>query len=724
MSIVDPNEEFIAEFLAEAGENVDVIDRDLLQLEANPTPELIARIFRATHTIKGACGFMGLTKLESVSHAAENLLARLRDGALPMSRPIADILLRSSDAIRQILGCLGRDGSEGEVDYSPLIGALAAACNGMLPEVPPPAPQSQPEAKAEARNQPEVTTPAPQPVTPAPLPAMAAAPVEEPTGPSVADSFVRVDVNLLDRLMDLVGELVLARNQLLPFVANQTNTAFAGAAQRLNLITTELQADVMKTRMQPIGNVWNKLNRLVRDVAATCGKQVQLELEGSETELDRTILEAVKDPLTHVVRNAIDHGLETPAVRLASGKPAAGRLNVRAYHEGGHVILEVVDDGAGIDPSRVRARAIQRGLLTADQADRMPEREIVNLVFTPGFSTAEKVTNVSGRGVGMDVVRSNVERVGGVVDLVSWLGQGTMLRMKIPLTLAIIPALVIWCAGQRYALPQASLLELVRIGRKSHDVEYILGRPFYRLRGALLPLAPLREILALADSDSEELNIVVLQAEDRKFGLVVDDIADTQEIVVKPLGRQLDHLPVYAGATILGDGAVSLILEVMGLARLAGVIDESSRRALADRDRTEAAPRQAQTAILVFVAGSRRFAMPLSAVARLEELPLSKVERGGQRAVVQYRGRILPLVRVPGTPSDAPLADPLQVIVYSNGTQTIGIVVDRIIDVIEEELDVAPASDPGSSGLAVIGGLVTEMLDLEALLPRAPGGGW
>ncbi|HVN27803.1 MAG TPA: chemotaxis protein CheA, partial [Candidatus Binataceae bacterium] len=399
---------------------------------------------------------------------------------------------------------------------------------------------------------------------------------------AAADSSIRVNVNLLDKLMNLVGELVLVRNQILQFSMHAQETNFLGTSQRLNLITSELQEGIMKTRMQPIGNIWNKFPRIVRDLALACGKQVRIEMEGEETELDKTLIEAIRDPLTHIVRNSIDHGIEAPAQRLAAGKPAEGRLFLRALHESGQVIIEVADDGAGIDVERVRAKALGRGLITADQAAHMNDDEILKLVFLPGFSTAEKITNISGRGVGMDVVKTNIEKIGGTVDISSSRGQGTRLRIKIPLTLAIIPALIVTCAGDRYAIPQISLIELVRLeaDEKAHKIEFIHGAPVYRLRGNLLPLVYLHEVLKLADGATPEkieaasaAHIVVLQVADQQFGLVVDQVSDTEEIVVKPLGKQFKGVSAFAGATIMGDGRVALIVDVPGVAQLSGVFN-------------------------------------------------------------------------------------------------------------------------------------------------------
>jgi two-component system chemotaxis sensor kinase CheA len=526
-------------------------------------------------------------------------------------------------------------------------------------------------------------------------------PEDEPAKSSaVADANIRVGVGLLDKLMDLVGELVLTRNQILQFNAEREDAALNATSQRLNLITTELQEGVMKTRMQPIGMVWNKLPRVVRDIAVGLGKQIRLEMDGAGTELDRTIIEAIKDPLVHLVRNSCDHGIELPNVRARAGKKPLGRLTLRAYHEGGQVNIEIGDDGAGVDIARVKKKAVESGLLRPEQADKLSDREALKLIFPPGLSTAQIVTNVSGRGVGMDVVKSHIEKIGGVVDAFSRPGEGTTIKIKIPLTLAIIPGLVITSGGERFVIPQVSLLELIRLEGDSAEkhIEYVQGTPVYRRRGSLLPIAYLNRVLGLKSADAAEaVSIVVLQAEDRQFGLVVDGINDTQEIVVKPLGKQLKGLTVYAGATIMGDGRVALILDVLGIGQRSGVIAEfrEPTRTVAEQ-KTQSGIEQQR--LLLFRAGSfERLAVPLSLVARLEEFPQSAIEHAGGGQVVQYRNRILPLVPLrnvleTGEPDLKQMSDPVQVVVLNDGDRSVGMVVDQILDVAEEAVTVRQKS--------------------------------
>jgi two-component system, chemotaxis family, sensor kinase CheA len=774
--------EIVKDFLIESYENLDRLDRELVGLEKNPEDrDALGSVFRTIHTIKGTCGFLGFDKLEAVAHVGENLLTRLRDRQLTLTPEITTALLTMVDAVRQMLGQIETVGQEGERSDSILIATLTRL--QQAPATP---------AKTEA----DVTTAV------APVPRGASETVEAPSsigdilmqragvtpaeirlatekqqggdprrigeilveqgsvrpadvvdalrvqqssrGQSAAsDSTIRVDVGLLDKVMNLVGELVLARNQVLQFASRMKDTSFLAASQRLNLITTELQAGVMKTRMQPIGNIWGQFPRTVRDVALGCGKEVAIEMEGKETELDKTIIEAIKDPLTHLVRNSVDHGIELPTARVKAGKDRIGRLILRAFHEGGQVIIEISDDGAGLNAERIRKKALERGVITNDQAARMSEREIFNLIFLPGFSTAEKVTNVSGRGVGMDVVKTNVEKIGGTVDIQSTLGQGTTVRVKIPLTLAIIPALIVTCSGDRYAIPQVSLLELVRLGAEEvgKGIELVHGAPVYRLRGQLLPLVYLNRELKLtgdvhrATEQDGAVNIVVLQADERQFGLVVDQINDTEEIVVKPLRKQLKTVKVFAGSSIMGDGKVALILDVLGLAQYASVITETRDRAPTETiTESTATTGDKQTFLLFAGPGDSRMAIPLDMLARLEEFPAAQVEMSGRQWVTQYRGQILPLVRLnvvleerrhklqslqaPPTPDSGAI----QVLVLHHDGRSFGLVVERILDIVEDRADVRSAATRACVLYSVvIGNRVTELLDIPAILRSVDG---
>jgi two-component system, chemotaxis family, sensor kinase CheA len=524
---------------------------------------------------------------------------------------------------------------------------------------------------------------------------------------------------------------VLTRNQILQCSHATEDASLIAASQRLNLITTELQEGVMKTRMQPIQNAWAKLPRVVRDLSVTCGKKVQVKMEGAETELDKTILEAIRDPLTHIVRNSVDHGIEAPAVRAAKGKPSEGTLLLRAFHESGQVIIEISDDGGGINLTRVKEKALSQGLITTDQASAMSDRELMSLILLPGFSTAAAVTNVSGRGVGMDVVKTNVEKIGGTLDIHSVYGQGTTLRIKIPLTLAIVPALMVTCSRDKYAIPQTNLVELVRLegDRVQREIEHIHNAPVYRLRGNLLPLLYLDEQLQLRPARSgaelrqdSAVNIVVLNAEERQFGLVVDEINDTQEIVVKPLGPHLKDISCYAGVTIMGDGTVSLILDVIGVAKQARVISANRDRLKSQAGTKEQASGDAkQTLLLMGMGESQLMAIPLSLVARLEEIPVSSIERADGQQVVQYGGQIMPLIQlgeILNLPSKARDDQRnLQVIVYAENGRSVGLVVDRILDIVETTLTIQHSGKRmGVLGSAVIQNRVTDLLDIHNLI--------
>jgi two-component system chemotaxis sensor kinase CheA len=679
---------------------------------------LLASIFRTIHTIKGTCGFFAYSTLERITHEAETLLSQLRDGKRKLTPSLISLVLETVDATRKVLAAIEASGEEGPERFEDIAERLRLAA----------------QSPADVENQGGADS------TP-PLPAEAqgvigSSETTEESKPeetvvkssAVADANIRVGVGLLDKLMDLVGELVLTRNQILQFNTEREDAALNTTSQRLNLITTELQEGVMKTRMQPIGMVWNKLPRVVRDMAVALGKQIRLEMDGADTELDRTIIEAIKDPLVHLVRNACDHGIEPPEVRARAGKPPHGRLTLRAYHEGGQVNIEIGDDGGGIDVARVKQKAVERGLLRSEQAEKLSDREALNLIFLPGFSTAQTVTNVSGRGVGMDVVKSNIEKIGGVVDVFSRPGEGSTVRLKIPLTLAIIPGLVIASGGERFVIPQVSLLELIRLEGDSSEkhIEHVHGTPVYRRRGSLLPIAYLNQVLGLKSAQrSDAVSMVVLQAEDRQFGLVVDGINDTQEIVVKPLGKQLKGLTEYAGATIMGDGRVALILDVLGIGQSAGVLTESCEQSrVAAQQKSQAGIEQQR--LLLFRAGSfERLAVPLSLVARLEVFPRNAIEHAGGCHVVQYRNRILPLVPLqavlePGAPEQNQLADSVQVIVFNDGDRSIGVVVDQILDVAEEAVMVRQKSSrKGLLGSAVIGKRVTDFLDLNQVIHAA-----
>ncbi len=714
-------DDLLRDFLTESTENLAKLDNDLVSLEQHPEETaLLNSIFRTIHTIKGTCGFIGLSRLESVAHAAENVLDALRSGKLEVQSAVIGDVLAAVDCIKMILEHLDATEAEPEGDDRALIEHLEQWLGS--PHLVPPS-----IAAPMAPTPPAAVSPTP--VRPAP-------PVErgwdgmdrrrrgdEDSG---GDHTLRVGVVVLDQLMNLVGELALSRNQLLQLMSANEDTEFAKPIQQLNRVTTDLLEAVMKTRMQPIANVWTKLPRIIRDLGQASGKKLTLECVGAETELDRQILQAIQDPLTHMIRNSADHGIEHGDVRRAAGKVEHGTIMLSARHEGGHVVIEISDDGAGIDVQRVKRKAVERGLVRADLAEQMSEQQILRLVFEPGFSTAEQITNISGRGVGMDVVRSNIEAIGGTVDLTSTLGKGTKIRVKIPLTLAIIQALLVGTGGETFAVPQIGVVELVRITEEqAHLVEVVHGAKFYRLREALLPLVRLDELLNLRTARSAaDCNIIVCQIGDRRFGLVVDEVFDTQEIVVKPVGRLVKHLTAYAGCTITGDGRVIMILDTTGVGTLAHVANRTD-----DAQSTNGISRVAglvddegTDSVLLFDGGYPALqAVPLSRVARLEEVAVDALEQADGRFLVQYRGALMPVL--PAHPAmEITARDPRPVIVFSNGEQSLGIAVEDIRDIVEDHIVLQrSATRAGVLGVSVIAERATELVDLDWYFREAFG---
>ncbi|MDB4654043.1 chemotaxis protein CheW [bacterium] len=552
-----------------------------------------------------------------------------------------------------------------------------------------------------------------------------------------SEGSIRVDVGLLNQLMDLVGELVLARNQLLQTESNGHDRRLTNVTQQVNRITTELQERVMQTRMQPIGNIWGKFPRLVRDLAVMCGKEVDLLMDGAETEVDKSLLEAIKDPLTHLIRNAIDHGIESGNDRLSYGKNKRGQLHLRAWHQGGKVNIEISDNGQGIDPAKIRKKAISKKLISAQDAEAMGDQQLVQLIFWPGFSTAAQVTGISGRGVGMDVVKTNIESIGGTIDVQSRIGIGTAIKIKIPLTLAIVPALIISSSHQLFAIPQSHLVEMLRLEQKTERdrIEKLRDTPVYRLRGELLPIVYLSNLLgtesANADRMHDHVNIVVLQADNCRFGLVVDHVERTEEIVVKALHPSLGVIPHLAGATVMGDGRVALILDVLGLASDIGLTVEELKQASELIQQTKVEQRANQMLIFRLDSG-RELAMPLSEIDRLEDIPIEKIEQTEQMQAVQYRGQIMPLLQLSQLLGDAPSVQELTdnrlsakgnavkaIVINANGNHT-AITVREIVDVAEQKGPMRLTNKPGSliRGAAVIEGKMTDVLDLDSVLQR------
>jgi len=748
-------DELTREFLIESQEGLDRMERCLTELEERPDDAgLIGDIFRSVHTIKGTTGFLGFKRLEKLAHAGENLLGMLREGKLTANEPITTGLLQLMDGLRSILKIIEAHDSEGDGEDTALIARLEelqapAHAHGKHARVR--AGSSHANAVADA---PREQVQSPQPNMPAAIePAAEAAreQVKEPAAPpaisipgkvqadaeadgakarpaaagSAAESTLRVDVTLLNRMMNLVGELVLTRNQVLQATASDPNLTLL--SRRLDMVTADLRESVMKARMQPVSNIFSKMPRIVRDLSQSLGRKVRLQMEGQETELDKSLLEAIKDPLTHAVRNSLDHGIEPPEVRQAAGKDPEGTLRLRAVQEGSHVLIEVSDDGAGIGVEKVRQKAVERGLITAERAAHLAERELLQLVFLPGFSTAAAVTNVSGRGVGMDVVKTNVEKIGGKVEIESLSGEGTTLRMRIPLTLAIIPALIVRSVGQSFALPQGALSELVHVPpeQAAASIEWMEGAPLYRLRGKLLPLVFLDRLLmpevTHKGSTEKDNFIAVLNADGRQFGLVVDGLADPEEIVVKPLSAVLKDIGLYSGATVLGNADLALILDPGSIALRAGVTmrsDEQTRRGAAAE--TEAEEAKSPEYLLVEVAG-RQAAVPLADVLRIEQLKVSRIEYIGYRPVLNFEGQLLPvddsggvLAAVAGEPEAQ-----IIVVVCREGNRQVGIAVSHVLDVAAGGELFEAGSSTRTGGVTLLKNRVTGVVDLGGV-PQLP----
>ena len=744
-------DDLIVEFLTETNESLQELDTDLITLEQNPNDKnLISKIFRLMHTIKGTCGFLGLPRLETVAHRAENVMGRFRDGNLEVTPEYVPLILESLDRVRFLLGHIEATSTEPEGSDAELIEKLDAVYEGrdafqnggvaqaevkadetsgglemptfddvrtMLAEQAPAAPVAE-EHHAE------------------PTPSVAEAQVKdhkenkdskESAESAIANQSLRVSVDVLENLMTMVSELVLTRNQLMQIARNDKDSGFVTPLQRLNHVVSDLQEGVMKTRMQPIGNAWAKLPRIIRDLSVELGKKIDLVMVGQDTELDRQVLEMIKDPLTHMVRNSGDHGIETPAERLKAGKTETGTVHLRAYHEGGHIIIQIADDGRGLPLEKIKKKIIQNGLATEEEVARMSAQQIQQYIFHAGFSTADKVTSVSGRGVGMDVVRTNIEKIGGSIEMNSVEGKGSTFSIKIPLTLAIVSSLIVAVGGERFAIPQLAVRELVLVSQKSeHRIEMIKDTPVFRLREKLLPLVSLNDLLKLGNdshisSGFDHKYIIVTQVGGYSFGLIVDQVFDTEEIVVKPVAKILKDLTLFSGNTILGDGSVIMILDPGGIAKVTG---ETSMPEDADATAkiSSSLGGETKTSLLLFTAGNDApKAVPLSIISRLENIELSSIEHSDGQMLVQYRGTLMPLIPFNssvqvGTEGQKPL------LVFADRGKSVGIIVDSIIDIREEVIDVQVSQNkPGLVGSAIISGKATEIIEVMHYLNSVHG---
>ncbi len=743
MDDMEMDQELLAEFLTESNEGLGDIEQRLLSLETNPDDmETINGIFRAIHTVKGTCGFLGLVRLEGLSHAAESLLGKIRSEKFRVDTDLISLLLEAIDAIKTIIAAIEESGAEPDNDYASLTNRLKAATRAIEditnqdnasddaePAAAEQVAEAKPEPAAEAEPEP---TPAEAAPTAQPAPAAEATPApakeKEAAAPKAAtkqppvETTIRVDTHVVDELMNQIGELVLTRNRLLQMVATGAAPEVQRVTRYIDHSTNSLQDQVLRLRMQPVGGLWSRAPRVVRDLAHELGKRIQVVMEGEETELDRFILAALRDPMTHIIRNSCDHGIETVEERRAAGKPEEGTIHLTARQESGNIIIEVRDDGKGIDAARVRDKAVEMGLITQEVAERMSTSAALQLIFHPGLSTAKAVSKVSGRGVGMDVVRAEIEKTGGNVEVDSRMGTGTTLRMRIPLTLAIIASLVVRTSGQQFAIPQMNVQELIGVSASDDAWESYAGSHFYRLRDKLLPVMLLSELLHLPASDQQEFTVVVVSVGSMKFGLVVDDVMGAEEIVVKPLGAHFQKLDIYAGCSILGDGGVVPIIDCNGLMQKANL---SAAADLAISKGDHAAPDRPKRNlqhIVLFESGGERYAIPMSIVQRLETISRSKVEKTGGSEVLQYRGDIIPfrrwqhLLGLASSASEDADAD-MSCVILSDGEGHLCLEVGQIIDVAEVPLDVELGSSHSIFlGTAVIFEQATEIVDVYELV--------
>ncbi len=787
-------DDLLGEFLTETAESLDVVDVELVKFEQEPNnAEILGNIFRLVHTIKGTCGFLGLPRLESLAHAAETLMGKYRDGA-PVTQQGVTLILETLDRIKELLAELEQTGAEPDGEDTDLISQLNIISEGgELTEAAAPEASGEAQREADDSAAIQVTerevkpgevslddlerafqeAEGPEgidlsPEAAANLSANAAAaatgsdeakdaegedkkpeeeaveskadkasakPAETPAGDNkkeapVVTQTIRVNVETLENLMTMVSELVLTRNQLLEMVRRLDDSEFKVPLQRLSNVTAELQEGVMKTRMQPIGNAWQKLPRIVRDLSKELDKKIQLDMIGAETELDRQVLEQIKDPLTHMVRNSADHGLETTQGRIDAGKNEIGKVILRAYHEGGHIIIEIEDDGKGLDSKAIAKKAIQNGIATEAEIEKMSDSQIHKFIFNAGFSTAAKVTNVSGRGVGMDVVRTNIEIIGGNVDLKSIPGKGTTFFIKIPLTLAIVSALIVEASQQRFAIPQLSVVELVRAHKEGeHRIEMINRTPVLRLRNKLLPVIYLSRLLGLdtSDENGEERNlaeenvfVVVTQVGPQTFGIVVDSVFHTEEIVVKPMSNMLRDISMFSGNTILGDGSVIMIIDPNGIAQQIDTETTATANDAAETADVIDMASRTTTTLLLFRADSKELkAVPLSLVTRLEEINVTEIEKSNGRDLVQYRGTLMPLIYINDRATHKEEGQQ-PILVFTDEDRSMGLVVDEIVDIVEDHLNIEiSAEKAGMVGSAIVKGKATEIIDVSYYLPKA-----
>ena len=699
-------DELLQDFLAESSEHLEAAGAQIVAFERDPSDaRLVADVFRFVHTIKGTCGFLGLARLARIAHAAESSLGRLRDGATATPERVS-LILAAVDRIKFILGELEKTASEPAGDDDDLIAPLTEQG---------PALQARAAAPVEPAVPAAIAPPAPPPNPPAPPVAQAG----ESGPPRKREETIRVSVSSVERIMDLVTELVLTRNQLLESTRGRADETTQNSLQRLSSLTSDLQDAAMRTRLQPVERIFASLPRLARELSADLGKKIALTTEGAETEIDRQLVELIRDPLTHLLRNCADHGIEPPQERLAAGKPETGLIHVKAEHAAEHVVISVADDGRGIDLAAIRAKIADLGLASAQDAAAMSDEDACRHIFTPGFTTALSVTSVSGRGVGMDVVRTNIEAIGGSIAIASTAGRGVTFTLRIPLTVAIAPALLVQVGAQRFVLPQANVVEAVGVGAQAeHRIEELHGARVLRLRDMVAPIVDLRAFLGLQNDpgrrDDEPL-ILLMRVAGAQFGLAVDDVLDVQEIVVKPLGAALAGLDIYAGQTILGDGDVALILDPAGVARRMG-LDGAAENQLSANVAPLAPPAESVSLVLFRGGPGAVKAMPMSVIARIEKLGAGAIEICDGRPAMRHDGRIIPIVSFADDAASAQ-GEGRHVLLLGVGGELMGLIADEIVDVLDARIDIQIGGEtPGVIGVAEIGGRMVEMLDAAHFL--------
>lgn len=734
--------ELVAEFVIESNEHLANVESQLLAIEAggaNVDVDLVNTVFRAVHSIKGAAGFLGLRNINDLSHSLENVLNKLRNLELSPNSAMIDVLLRASDQLRSMINDVDSSDTLPIADFVKQLDEIAAGVAPSEPVAPSAAAEAvepSPPVAAIAEPQPVAgETPPPVAEVPAAVEPAAPAPVaksnaEEPRseGSTNVEANIRVPVSVLDRLMNLTGELVLCRNQVIQAISSKQDSGLEAVASGLDQVTSELQDAVMQTRMQPIGQVFNRFIRVVRDLGAKLGKECNLQIDGKEVEVDKSIIEAIGDPMTHLIRNSMDHGLETPQKRVAAGKPPAGRVNLRAYHQAGKVRIDIEDDGQGINPAILKEKAVSKGIITQDQAEQMSDRDAVRLIFHAGFSTAEKLTDVSGRGVGMDVVRSNIEKLGGTVDVESTVGKGTNIQITLPLTLAIIPSLIVETCGNRFAIPQANISELVRVRADDEQrLTRVKGAEMLRLRGSLLPIVRMNRILNLGGEQSAagaNSSIIVVETGRARYGLAVDGLHDSEEIVVKPLGRHLRGCKCLSGATILGDGHIALILDVSGIAAEAklDLTDQSELEAKRMEDDLHAGE-ESQTLLMFTNHPQETFAIPMGVVLRVERIRANQIDTVGGLEVLQYRGASLPVLRLEHNINARPAPSDLEsvfVVIFDINGYEVGLIAPQLKDIqsVAMHIDSTTFRETGVCGSFVFDGHAIRLLDVFKIVEK------